>query len=134
MIFVGISYYMKLDHMVANKIHARAKGPVTLLTKQPTEGRSKRGGLRLGEMEQQCLVGHGAALTLKERFDSDETSIPVCKNCGLIAINDVSKGRVYCPVCKDSKILWVKTSYALKLTLDEFKSMGVYPKIRIKEI
>ena len=134
MIFTGIAYYMKLDHMVADKIHARSKGPVTLLTRQPTEGRSKRGGLRLGEMEQQCLVGHGAALTLNERFNSDETVIPICQSCGLIAIYDRTKNKTHCPVCKDSKILWVKTSYAFKLTVDELKSTGVYPRLNVTEI
>ncbi len=134
MIFTGITYYMKLDHMVADKIHARSKGPVTLLTRQPTEGRSKRGGLRLGEMEQQCLVGHGAAMTLKERFSSDETVIPICQKCGLIAIYDRAKNSARCLLCKNSKVLWVNTSYAFKLTLDEFKSMGVYPRLTVDEI
>lgn len=134
LIFTGISYYLKLDHMVADKIHARSRGPVTLLTKQPTEGRAKRGGLRLGEMEQQCLIGHGAALTLKERFDSDKTMIPVCSKCGLIAIHDVIKNRSYCPVCKDSETVWIETSYAFKLMLDEIKSMGIFPKLGTEEI
>lgn len=134
LIFTGISYYMKLDHMVTDKIHARSRGPVTLLTKQPTEGRAKRGGLRLGEMEQQCLVGHGAALALKERFDSDKTMIPICTKCGLVAINDVTKNRSYCGVCKDSEIVWVETSYAFKLTMDELKACGIYPKLGTEEI
>jgi len=134
LIFTGLAYYMKLDHMVADKIHSRSRGPVTLLTKQPTEGRAKRGGLRLGEMEQQCLVGHGAALTLKERFDSDKTMIPICKKCGLIAIFDSIKNRSYCAVCKDSEVAWVQTSYAFKLMIDELKSMGIYPEMRVKEM
>ena len=134
LIFTGLSYYMKLDHMVANKIHARSRGPVTLLTKQPTEGRAKRGGLRIGEMEQQCLVGHGAALTLKERFDSDTTKIPICKRCGLVAIHDVVKNRTYCAICKESEIAWVETSYAFKLTADEMKAMIIYPKIVTEEL
>jgi len=134
MIFTGISYYLKLDHMVANKIHARSRGPVALLTKQPTEGRSKRGGLRIGEMEQQCLVGHGAVLTLKERFDSDTVKIPMCSKCGLVASYDVIKNRTFCPICKDSDVLWVQTSYAFKLALDELKSMNIYPKITTEEI
>ena len=132
-IFTGLSYYLKLDHMVADKIHARSQGPVTLLTKQPTEGRAKRGGLRIGEMEQQCIVGHGAVLTLKERFDSDKTKLPICANCGLIGVFDVLKSRAYCPVCKDSTISWVETSYAFNLTLDELKSIGIYPRLITKE-
>lgn len=134
LIFTGISYYMKLDHMVTDKLHARSRGPVTLLTKQPTEGRAKRGGLRLGEMEQQCLVAHGAALTLKERFDSDKTRVPVCSKCGMRAIYDSAKSKTYCPVCKDSEIMWIETSYAFKLFLDELKALMIYPKITTKEI
>ncbi len=134
MIFTGLSYYMKLDHMVADKIHARSRGPVTLLTRQPTEGRAKRGGLRLGEMEQQCLVGHGAALVLKERFDSDKTMIPICKKCGMMAIHDVVKNKSTCAHCKSTEVAWVETAYAFKLTLDEMMSMGVMTNLEVEEV
>lgn len=134
MLYVGMPYFLKLDHMVANKIHARSRGPVTLLTKQPTEGRAKRGGLRLGEMEQQCLVGHGAAMVIKERFSSDEVELPICKVCGLIAMHDKIKNKTLCLSCNSSDVIWVKTAYAFKLTLDELKSIGIYPKLTAEEL
>lgn len=131
-IFVGNMYYLKLKHMVANKLHSRARGPIQLLTRQPTEGRSKEGGLRLGEMEKDTFVAHGASLLLKERFDADRTIVPVCEDCGIIAVYNEFKDMSYCPICGDNvEITDVELSYAFKLMLDEFKSLGVYPKLKL---
>ena len=132
-IFIGNMYYLKLKHMVANKIHSRARGPIQLLTRQPTEGRAKEGGLRLGEMEKDTFVAHGASLLLKERFDSDKTIIPVCESCGLIAVHDNLKNKDYCPVCGDNvTINYIEISYAFKLIMDELKSLGIYPRLKLK--
>ncbi len=132
-IYIGSMYYLKLKHMVANKIHSRARGPIQLLTRQPTEGRAKEGGLRLGEMEKDTFVAHGASLLLKERFDSDKTVVPICENCGVIAIHDTYKDKRYCPICGDNvDVNDIEISYAFKLILDEFKSLGIYPKLVLK--
>ena len=132
-IFVGNMYYLKLKHLVANKLHSRARGPIQLLTRQPTEGRAKEGGLRLGEMEKDTFVAHGASLLLKERFDSDRTIVPVCEGCGTIAIRDEYKEKTYCPICgENTEVSNVEISYAFKLILDEFKSLGLYPQMKLK--
>ena len=132
-IFVGNMYYLKLKHMVENKLHTRASGRIQLLTRQPIEGRSKGGGLRLGEMEKDCFVAHGASLLLKERFDSDKTIVHVCEDCGLLAIYDKFRNIEYCTKCgSNTKITAIELSYAFKLLLDELKSLGIYPKLVLK--
>jgi len=132
-IFVGSMYYLRLRHMVANKMQSRARGPIQLLTRQPTEGKAKEGGLRLGEMEKDTFIAHGASLLLKERFDSDKVAVPVCDKCGLVAVEDDFKNRRYCLMCgEDSGISYIEMSYAFKLLLDEIRTLGVYPQLKLK--
>lgn len=131
-IYVGNMYYLKLKHMVSNKIHARASGKVTLLTRQPIEGRAKGGALRLGEMEQQALVAHGASLLLKERYDSDKVILQICSKCGSIAIEDNIKGRSICHLCNSQEIEPIEISYAFKLLVDEIQSLHIKTKFNLK--
>ncbi|MEK6861900.1 MAG: DNA-directed RNA polymerase subunit B, partial [Nanoarchaeota archaeon] len=132
-IFIGNIYYLKLRHMVANKLHARASGRIQLLTRQPIEGRAQGGGLRLGEMEKDCFVAHGASLLLKERFDSDKTIVYVCENCGMMAVHDAYRNRKYCLNCGPNvEVTAIDISYAFKLLIDELKSMCIYPRLILK--
>ncbi|MFA5746302.1 MAG: DNA-directed RNA polymerase subunit B [archaeon] len=131
-IFVGPLAFERLQtHLVVNRIQARDKGPVQLLTRQPTEGKQKGGGLRFGEMEGEALVAHGAAMTLQEKLmdDADEMNIMVCEDCGIPAVDDKIRNKRYCPVCNGTNVHQVKISYGFKLLLDELKAMGVYPKL-----
>jgi len=131
-IFVGDLYYLKLKYMVGNKMHGRASGKVALLTRQPIEGRSRGGALRLGEMEQQALVAHGASLLLKERYDSDKVVLPICTKCGTIAIEDNIRGKTFCPMCNSEEIELVEVSYAFKLLLGELQGLHINTTFELK--
>ena len=133
-IYVGNMFYLRLRYMVANKLLSRARGPIQLLTRQPTEGRAKEGGLRLGEMEKDTFVANGAALLLKERFDSDRTIIPVCEKCGSVGYYNEYKKQKMCPICgEDSELSNVEMAYAFKLIIDELKSLGINPKLSMED-
>ena len=115
--------------MVKDKMHARAMGPMTTLTHQPTEGRSKDGGLRLGEMERDCLISYGSSMLLLERLmiSSDQFEVEVCTQCGLLGYTG------YCQYCSSScNISNVQMPYGCKLLIQELQSMNIVPRLKLK--
>lgn len=130
-IFMGPVYYQKLKHMVMDKMHARARGPRAVLTRQPTEGRARDGGLRLGEMERDCLIGYGASMLLMERLmiSSDAFSTNVCQSCGLLGYEG------WCQYCRSSdSVVDIKLPYACKLLFQELQAMNIAPRLTLKDL
>ncbi|KAI1639400.1 RNA polymerase Rpb2 [Biscogniauxia mediterranea] len=129
-IFNGPIYYQRLKHMVQDKMHSRSRGPRAILTRQPTEGRSRDGGLRLGEMERDCLIAYGASQLLLERLmtSSDGVDIDICQRCGLFGY----KG--FCSNCKTSRAVARMTMpYAAKLLVQELISMNVGVRLQLED-
>jgi len=135
-VFIGPTFYQRLKHMVEDKIHARAKGKIVGLTRQPVDGRANGGGLRWGEMERDCGVAHGAAAVLHERMmiSSDAYDAVICEQCGLIGtVVADAFGEQSCTTCKKKNIHKVQMPYAGKLLMQELMSMGISPKIVLKK-
>lgn len=124
-------YYQKLKHMVQDKVHARPRGPRATLTRQPTEGRSRDGGLRLGEMERDCLIAYGTSAMLIERLkiSSDECHVDVCGECGLLAFSG------WCTSCQSTnKVSTISIPYACKLLFQELQALNVVPRLTLQSV
>ncbi|KAI5367695.1 Putative DNA-directed RNA polymerase, subunit 2, hybrid-binding domain, RNA polymerase, beta subunit [Septoria linicola] len=129
-VFFGPIYYQKLKHMVQDKMHSRSTGPRAILTRQPTEGRSRQGGLRLGEMERDCLIAYGASQLLLERLmiSSDAHDVDVCQNCGMMGYNN------WCQSCSSSRsVVRMTMPYAAKLLIQELMSMNVKASLQLAD-
>ena len=135
MVFMGPTYYLSLKHMVQDKIHSRSNGPSVLLTRQPTEGRSRDGGLRIGEMERDVILSHGIMQFLKERlFDcSDKYFVSVCKETGMIAAVNPEAGVYKSLYSEDNSTDFVKVQlpYASKLFIQEMMGFGLAPRMKV---
>lgn len=139
-VFYGPTYYQRLKHMVKDKMHARSRGPVAPLTRQPVEGRSKEGGLRIGEMERDACVSHGASANIRESLfeRSDPYSGHVCVKCGFMCDgpgdNAPLQSKGWCNHCSSSDdVTEVLMPFACKLTLQEITGLHILPKLKFDE-
>jgi DNA-directed RNA polymerase II subunit RPB2 len=147
-IFIGPTYYMRLKHMVKDKINYRAKGKMEMLTRQTVGGRANDGGLRIGEMERDGVIAHGAAGFLQESMlkRGDEYYMAVCNNTGTVAIYNNSQNLFLSPMA-DGPIKFnttvdknlnieniskygrnfsiLKIPYAFKLLIQELQVMNI---------
>ena len=131
-IFMGPCYYQRLKHMVDDKIHSRASGPLVMLTRQPAEGRARDGGLRFGEMERDCMIAHGASEFLKERMleASDNFQCFICRGCGLAGIVNPGRGVYQCSACPSTTgFSQIRIPYAYKLFLQELEFMNISSRL-----
>ena len=135
--FIGPVFYQRLKHMVNDKQHSRSMGPMVNLTRQPAEGRSRDGGFRIGEMERDVMIAHGASRLCRERlYDvSDKYSMYVCKKCGMTAsYNDGKNNKDFiihlCHTCGNkTDFARVEIPYAFKLLSQELQTINVATRI-----
>lgn len=127
-IYTGVIYQMRLKHLVACKEHARGVGPVVQVTRQPTERRAQKSGLRLGEMERDCLIAYGAAQNAGERYErgSDPFSMQICKRCGIHVPKQA------CPIClQTSTVTKTRIAAGTKTLFKELEALGVMARFEV---
>ena len=124
-IFIGPTYYMRLKHMVKDKINYRAKGPMTALTKQPVSGRANDGGLRIGEMERDSIASHGMVDFLTESMmeRADKYKIAVCNTTGMFAIYNPAKNLFLSPMA-DGPIRFVGSLDGKEMNIENTTHFG----------
>jgi DNA-directed RNA polymerase II subunit RPB2 len=151
-VFMGPTYYMRLKHMVKDKINHRTQGPRTLLTRQTNHGRANDGGLRIGEMERDGMIAHGCAHFIKDSMMTrgDKYKVAICNHSGTIAIYDKKSNNFFSPlidgpieaniegkdIIKSTKISKygkqfsiVEIPYSFKLLMQELSSMNVQMRL-----
>jgi DNA-directed RNA polymerase II subunit RPB2 len=154
-IFIGPTYYSRLKHMVKDKINYRALGPKTSMTRQSVQGRANDGGLRIGEMERDCVLAHGAMIFLNDSFlkRGDEYFMAVCNHSGMVAIYNKSQNIFLSPYIDgpikfneengEDRLEYIsrfgrsfsilRIPYALKLLIYELQTMNVQMRIITEE-
>lgn len=135
-LFIGPAYYQRLRHMVNDKVHSRSTGPMVTLTRQPSEGRTRDGGFRFGEMERDCIISHGTAAFLKETLmdKSDRYKMHISEDTGLTAAVN-SERNIYNTFSESrNKIAEVRIPYAYKLFSQEVQAMGMAPRLKTSKV
>lgn len=127
-IFFGVVYYQRLRHMVSDKFQVRTTGPIDVKTHQPVKGRKREGGIRLGEMERDALIAHGASALIQDRLlnCSDKTSEKICTRCGSLISIVKQNVQSVCLLCgKSDAISNVCVPYVLKYLVAELASVNI---------
>lgn len=123
-IAIGVVYYMALRHQASDKVYVRSSGSKSLMSRQPISGRSKGGGLRIGEMEYDCLIAHGASKLVTEVSEnSDMVDVPYCNTCNTV----IDKFNDKCSVC-NSDIINKRVPFSYVV----FKDLMLSANIRIQ--
>jgi DNA-directed RNA polymerase II subunit RPB2 len=135
LVFIGPTFYQRLKHMVDDKAHARSRGPMQILVRQPVEGRARDGGLRFGEMERDCMIDHGGSVILNERLmtASDSFKTEICKNCGVIGTLYKVDNMYECKKCDVSNVKTIRIPYASKLLFQELQAMNINPRLEFND-
>jgi DNA-directed RNA polymerase I subunit RPA2 len=137
-IYIGVVYYQRLRHMVADKFQVRTTGPIDPLTRQPVKGRKRAGGIRFGEMERDSLLAHGVSFCLQDRLMncSDYTRAHVCCGCGSI-LSPISERKnhsavIQCRLCDDGQVVVVSIPYVFRYLATELLAMNIKMRLDVK--
>ncbi len=128
-------FYVRRNGIPCWTGNSRARGQMQILVRQPVEGRSSDGGLKIGEMERDTMIAHGGSATIQEKLfkNSDYYQAPICNKCGLLALVNEKKASSFCKACHKSEISTVEIPYASKLLTMELMGMGIASRIEIKD-
>jgi DNA-directed RNA polymerase II subunit RPB2 len=134
-IFISPCFYQRLQKFAEDSMYSINSGPTDVLTRQSLEGKSNQGGLRIGEMEKDCMFSSSQTRFAAEKLlkSSDSFDIYVCRLCGKRAVVNEKKEIVLCKICKDdADITKIHTTWSSKLFLQELESMNVGVRLKPK--
>ena len=132
-VFMGPLYFMRIKHLVQDKLNARGAGRKEIRTHQPTGGRGNEGGMRIGEMERDVLIAHGMTSFFQESMmkRSDGTSFYVCNGCGTIPIYNEAQSMFVCSLCDGPLTFQGDTADTVGLILPVKKSRTTFRRVEM---